>query len=405
MRITFFRRKNCIRLTLLGWVTLLVFLIVIIRLSLSFIYPYLAINKPIKSKTLIIEGWVPTYAIKEAVKLYIDDHYERLIVTGIPIVNYEFIAPYRNTAEATILALRHYGISDTIYIANIPTNIFVDRTYNTALATKLLFEENEWPNDFNIYSLGVHSRRTKLMFRKAFGSDYNIGIIAPRDRTFLPDVWWKSSKGFRNVSNEFVATVFVSLFFQPNKEESVDRIRLGRYYDSIYYLREDKYIEFTDSTTTRLNKEELKNFTRFKYYEPDISYKVKCDFEVDTSGNVFKMKTSTDRLPPYRVYGYLSFEINDTTHKLAAYQNIKYKDHPEYGNYLFVPFKDLTNGITTYEAGRYIDIEIPKSNQVILDFNTAYNPYCAYYSRWSCPLVPFENHLHTSIPVGEKKYK
>ncbi len=164
----FFKRKTCWRPTFWGLILLLALLLVIGRMSMSWIYYYLAINKPIESKTLIIEGWVPTYALKEAVKLYHEDEYERLVVTGIPIVNFEFISPYRNTAEATILALRYYGITDSIYLANIPTNIFVDRTYNTALAAKQIFNENEWPKNFNIFSVGVHSKRSRFLFKKAF---------------------------------------------------------------------------------------------------------------------------------------------------------------------------------------------------------------------------------------------
>jgi uncharacterized protein len=404
-KFSLFRKKNCWRPTLLGWLVILITLIIVFRLSLVQIYNFLAVNKPITSKTLVIEGWVPTYAIKEAVKLYKENNYERLIVTGVPIVNYEFISPYRNTAEATILALKHYGIHDSIYLADIPINIFVDRTYHTAVATKLLFDENNWPKNFNIYSVGVHARRSRLMFRKAFGAEYKIGIFAPRDRTFLPHYWWKSSKGFRNVSNEFVATVFVSLFFHPDYHPSVINIITGRYEDSVYYSRRDKYLKFMDSATSRFNNEERNEFKGFNYYDPDINFKVKAKFTLDTTIAIFGMKTNTDRIPEYRTYGYLDFQINDRSYRLSAFQKIADKDHPEYGKELFVPFKDLTNSQATYGAGRYIDIPIPVSDSIIIDFNASYNPYCAYYDRWSCPLVPFENHLDIGIPAGEKKYK
>jgi len=369
------------------------------------IYSYLTVNKPVESKTLIIEGFVPTYTVVDAVKYYNENEYDRIVVTGIPITNYEFITTYKNTAEATKLALKYYGIKDSIYLATIPTNVYIDRTYHTAVQAKQLFEENNWPHNFNIYSVGVHARRSRMMFREAFGKEYNIGIIAPRDRSFLPDSWWSSSKGLRNVSNEFVATTFVSLFFYPDEQESESRIHIGKYIDSIYFSREDKYLKFTDSTTSRFNKEERDHFKGFKYYDPDINYRVIADFTVDTSAPSFGMKTSTERVPTYRTYGYVEFMINDTLHKLSAYQNLAYANHPDYGKYLFIPFKDLTNTVTTYGAGRYIDIEIPKGDKVSIDFNAAYNPYCAYYDRWSCPLVPFENHLDTKIHAGEKKYK
>lgn len=405
IRFYLFRKVHCWRPTLIGWITILVVLFILFRILLSGIYSYLAVNKPIKSGTMVVEGFVPTYVIQEVVKYYNENNYSRLIVTGIPITSYEFISKYRSTAEATILALKYFGITDTIYLADIPTNVYVDRTYHTAIAAKELFDYNNWPKDFNIYSVGVHARRSRMMFEKAFGSDYNIGIIAPRDRTFLPDSWWRSSKGFRNISNEFIATAFVTLFFHPDNTESINRILLGNYIDSIYYNREDKYVEFHDSTITRFSKEERENFKGFKYYEPNIEYRIKTILTVDTTELEFGMKTSTDRTPTYRAYGYLDFVINDTVQRLTAYQNMKYINHPEYGNQLFIPFKDLTNMKTTYGAGRYIDISIPENNEVVLDFNTAYNPYCAYYDRWSCPLVPFDNHLDIRIPAGEKKYK
>ncbi len=404
-KFSLFRKSTCWRPTLLGWLFILVAMASIFRLSLDLVYNYLAIDKPVESKTMIIEGYVPSYILKDAVKTYKDENYDRLIVTGIPIVNYEYVTSYHNTGEATILALKYFGISDTIYLANIPTNVYVDRTYHTAIACKQLFDDNNWPNDFNIYSVGVHARRSRMMFRKVFGDSFNIGVIAPRDRTFLPVGWWKSSKGFRNVSNEFAATTFVGIFFHPDYDESLQRIKDGKYIDTIYFSREKKSIEFKDSTKSRFNHEERANFKGFKYYEPNIDYNVLAAFTVDTSSASFGMKTSTDRVPNYRIYGYLDFKLNDTTHRLMAYQNTKYMHHPEHGKYLFIPFKDLTNSATTYGAGRYIDITIPVSDSINLDFNEAYNPYCAYYDRWSCPLVPFDNHLNTKIPAGEKKYK
>lgn len=368
-------------------------------------YYFLAVNHPVESRTLVIEGYVPAYAVKGALEYYEENNFDRLILTGIPIVNYEFTARYKNTALATLTAVRKFGFKDTVYIASIPTNIFIDRTYHTAVATKILFDENNWPKNFDLYSVGVHARRSRMMFRKVFGSDYNIGVIAHKDRTFDPNHWWKNSKGFRNVSNEFVATLFVMMFFHPDYNLSKANIELGNYIDNLEYSREDKYIEFLDSTSSRFNAKERENFHELAYFKPDINYKIEAQFVVDTTVPVFEMKTTTSRKPAYRTYGYIDFVINDTNYRLTAYQNMAYKDHPEYGGSLFVPFKDYTNTFSTYGGGRYIDIPIPKTNHLVLDFNKAYNPYCAYFDRWSCPVVPFENQLDVEIQAGEKKYK
>ncbi len=179
------------------------------------------------------------------------------------------------------------------------------------------------------------------------------------------------------------------------------------YIKSLNDERAEKYHELIDSTTSRFNMEERAQFVNKKldYFEPDFTYFVNADFKVDTSTPVFEMQTTTDRKPKYRIYGYINFKINDTSCKLTVYQNVDYKNHPEHGKYLFIPFKDNTNEFSTYGGGRYIDIGKTSSQEVMLDFNTAYNPYCAYNDRWSCPLIPFENQLDVSIFAGEKIYK
>ena len=71
---------------------------------------------------------------------------------------------------------------------------------------------------------------------------------------------------------------------------------------------------------------------------------------------------------------------------------------------MFLPFLDATNGVETYGGGRYLDMKVPKSNEVIIDFNKAYNPYCVYNHEYSCPIVPLENELDVEINAGVKKY-
>lgn len=400
------KQKKCWRPTWLGWLILVIFLVVLFRLFLSFSVGYLAVNKTVGAKTLVIEGWVETYVLLDALKYYKENGYERMIVTGTPITIYEFIAPYRNTAEATIFALKYFGFSDTIYRADIPTNTYVDRTYHTGLMVKSLFDDHpEWEKSIDIYSVGVHSRRSRFLFRKALSDDFKVGIIAHPDRTFQAETWWKSSKGFRNVTNELLATPYAMLFFNPNRRWSIENLKKGQLIDEIVFSRQDKNKEFADSLSSPFTKDELVNFQGVNFFEPELGFRFLADLQVDTSSAPFEMETNTIRRPIYRVYGKLTFYVGDTLCVLTAYQNMDYRSHPEFGDQLFVPFRDLTNGAMTYEAGRYLDIPIPKDKNVWLDFNMAYNPYCAYAQKWSCPLVPFENHLQVSILAGEKKYK
>ncbi len=114
----------------------------------------------------------------------------------------------------------------------------------------------------------------------------------------------------------------------------------------------------------------------------------------------FEMPTSGPKTPEYRKYGLLQFEIAGKAYELTIFQNLSSMRSPIYRDYLFLPFTDLTNGENTYGGGRYIDIRIPKGDTMIIDFNQAYNPYCAYTTGYSCPIPPEENYLDLAVEAG-----
>lgn len=169
---------------------------------------------------------------------------------------------------------------------------------------------------------------------------------------------------------------------------------------------EKKVTHFRDSTSAMflsgangvLEKKDVSAAGRLKYFDPNVSYKIRAVFTRIENGEVFKMETSTDRLPEYRKYGTLSFSLDETPQELTVYQNIKDT------SYLFLPFKDLTNGKESYGAGRYLDFKLTDLENPIIDFNFAYNPYCAYNKDFSCPIPPAENHLKIAVFAGEKKW-
>jgi uncharacterized protein (DUF1684 family) len=201
-------------------------------------------------------------------------------------------------------------------------------------------------------------------------------------------------------------SIFTVAFFSGCNQHITDRDESE--YISMILEERSKHVEnILDSATSRFNEEEREMFAKKApaYFDPDISYKVTAHFTVDTSFPVFQMPTTTDRKPNYRIYGYLDFKVKDTSCRLTVYQNYDYKDHPEHGNYLFIPFKDNTSEFSTYGGGRYMDIPIPETETVTVDFNTCYNPLCAYATRWSCPLVPMNNALEIALFAGEMKYK
>lgn len=172
--------------------------------------------------------------------------------------------------------------------------------------------------------------------------------------------------------------------------------------DSIISARKAKEIELLNPAAGVLTAEDLNHFEGLHYFYVDSSYIVKAKFE-KSIGKKFEMPTSTERTPIYRRYGYLKFRINNKDFQLTVYQNIELKGIKKFKNYYFIPFRDMTSSIMTYGGGRYLDLTILKNqSEVILDFNQAYNPYCAYSHRYSCPIPPVENTLKVFIYSGEK---
>jgi hypothetical protein len=161
---------------------------------------------------------------------------------------------------------------------------------------------------------------------------------------------------------------------------------------------------FADSARSPLPADDVKGFEGLDFFPVDLNYRVKANWKVTPGAESFMMPTTTDRIVEYRKYGEASFELNGRELTLAIYQNQELIRDEAYKDYLFLPFKDLTNGIETYGGGRYIDLRVPEGDQLTIDFNQAYNPYCAYSPRWSCPIPPAENHLDAAIRAGVKAF-
>ena len=143
-----------------------------------------------------------------------------------------------------------------------------------------------------------------------------------------------------------------------------------------------------------------------RFYPINAQYRVKARFEFIPKGEWFNMPTSAGRAQTYRKYGKLTFKIHDTTVVLYVYQSQSFMAVEKYRDYLFVPFTDLTNGVSSYDNGRYLEYYVKdiEQNVLIVDFNKAYNPYCAYEKGYSCPIPPSENALPVTIAAGEMKF-
>lgn len=162
--------------------------------------------------------------------------------------------------------------------------------------------------------------------------------------------------------------------------------------------------EFANREESPLTEKDFENFKTLQFFPVDLKYRIMAKFIPIENALPFEMTTTTDRKPMYRAYGNLIFEVDGIACRLTVYQNLDLMKKEEYKNYLFIPFTDLTNSTETYGGGRYLDLELPLNEDVLLDFNKAYNPYCAYNYKYSCPIPPMENDLNVFIKAGVKRF-
>jgi uncharacterized protein len=167
--------------------------------------------------------------------------------------------------------------------------------------------------------------------------------------------------------------------------------------------RREKDTAFKSGTNSPIPKEERGSFNGLTYYSFQPSLRFQARLVRYPRPERLRLGTSTGEMRDALRYGYFDFEVQGRTCRLQVYRTME--DIESGGRELFIPFRDATSGKETYGGGRYIDLQENTSGVYDLDFNLAYNPYCAYAKSYSCPLPPAENTLQASIEAGEKNYK
>lgn len=159
--------------------------------------------------------------------------------------------------------------------------------------------------------------------------------------------------------------------------------------------------EYRDVRETPLRGVNFKNFKEHPFFAVDFNYRIAAKFKRTENALPFEISTSSGHTKPYVEFGEATFAVDGKNFMLKIYQSVHLVQKPEYKNHLFLPFHDATNGKETYGGGRYLDLEIPSGDTVVLDFNKAYQPYCAYNAYdYSCPIVPTENTLPVAVKAG-----
>ena len=197
-----------------------------------------------------------------------------------------------------------------------------------------------------------------------------------------------------------VLAVFLALWFFQSKTINTD---IEVHHNEILKWQQNLDHEFADSTESCLSATDRAKFTGLDYYPINYKFSIKAHFERTKGEKEFGMKTTTDRLPIYVRYAVASFSFEGKEYKINIYQNVKFAKTDKYKDYLFLLFNDKTSGVESYAGGRYIDLRIPEGNEIIIDFNKAYNPYCSYNHKYSCPIPSYDDYFDMEILAGCKK--
>jgi len=161
-------------------------------------------------------------------------------------------------------------------------------------------------------------------------------------------------------------------------------------------FRKEKDEFFGEHPQSPLEPEQKNNFSGLNYFPENEALRLEVKAELLNDPQPIQMQTTTGGTQVYIRYGRIKFDVDDQETELTIYKS-------EHG--YFLPFVDSLAGEETYPAGRYLDPEELPGNRFLVDFNIAYNPYCAYNEMWSCPITPAENRLKVPIRAGEKIFK
>jgi uncharacterized protein (DUF1684 family) len=161
-------------------------------------------------------------------------------------------------------------------------------------------------------------------------------------------------------------------------------------------FRRDKDEFFGRDHRAPLTSRQQRNFSGLEYFPENLALVVKAKIDRNVKPGVVRMETTKGREQTYSRYGVVQFQVDGDATQVTLYAS-------EGSHELFLPFRDATSGKETYGAGRYLDLHV-HGDEILIDFNYAYNPYCAYNPDWSCPLPPAENWLKVPIRAGEKSF-
>lgn len=171
-----------------------------------------------------------------------------------------------------------------------------------------------------------------------------------------------------------------------------------QYIKTVLAYRAEKNAAFRTGSDSPIPPDKRSTMLPLRYYPPNPAFRVPAQLDPAPTNATMQIETSIGHVREMQEYGTLEFELDGRSMTLVAFveQGATNADR------LFVPFTDLTSGKETYAGGRFLDLTRTGTGIYVIDFNYAYNPYCAYSPNWSCPIPPPQNHLPVAILAGER---
>jgi hypothetical protein len=211
----FIRQREIWLPTIWGWLALLLIGAATIVLVARNLHSFLAPNEPVGARVLVVEGWMNSEGLDQAVAAFRSGGYERVVITGGPIESWlEF--RHATFAEWAAEYLKRHGLRDASVTA-VPTPLSAqDRTFLSAVVVREWAKRSGLAFDaLDVFSSGTHARRSRLLYRLAFGPNVKVGVLAARSSDYDADAWWRTSIGARDVIDQAIGLLWVKCFFWP----------------------------------------------------------------------------------------------------------------------------------------------------------------------------------------------
>jgi DUF218 domain len=223
-RVTFFRQRQVWMPTISGWVFLLFFFVVTSILLAINLYTFLAPNEPVGARVLVVEGWLDSWGLDQAIEAFKKGKYERIVTTGGPASGLGR-SPDANYAVLAAEYLKDHGVPSDLIAAVPSPSSAQERTFLSAVTFRESSKRLGITLDaIDVYSVGPHARRSRLLFQMALGPKVRVGVLAARPGGFDSKAWWRSSNGVEQMFFETFGFVWVKCCFWPGPPGSQNEL-------------------------------------------------------------------------------------------------------------------------------------------------------------------------------------